>query len=93
MERDSGSCLQPSEEGLDVSIRLPVSSPLPQSGSPVLEASIHGFYLCPWNPSGKNSGVGCHFPFQGIFPIQGSNPSLQHCRQILYHLSHQGSPG
>ena len=29
---------------------------------------------------------------QGIFPTQGSNPSLWHCRQILYHLSHQGSP-
>ena len=29
---------------------------------------------------------------QGIFPTQGSNPGLPHCRQILYHLSHQGSP-
>ena len=29
---------------------------------------------------------------QGIFPIQGSNPDLLNCRQILYHLSHQGSP-
>ena len=29
---------------------------------------------------------------QGIFPIQKSNPGLSHCRQILYHLSHQGSP-
>ena len=28
---------------------------------------------------------------QGIFPTQGSNPGLLHCRQILYHLSHQGS--
>ena len=27
---------------------------------------------------------------QGIFPTQGSNPSLSHCKQILYHLSHQG---
>ena len=33
---------------------------------------------------GKNTGVGCHFLLQGIFPIQGSNPSLLHCRQILY---------
>ena len=31
------------------------------------------------------------FPLQGIFPIQGSNPGLPHCRQILYHLSGQGS--
>ena len=41
---------------------------------------------------GKNTGVGCHFLLQGIFPNQGSNPSLLHCRQILYHLSHQGIP-
>ena len=31
-------------------------------------------------------------PPQGIFPTQGSNPGLPHCRQNLYHLSHQGSP-
>ena len=29
---------------------------------------------------------------RGIFPIQGLNPGLPHCRQILYHLNHQGSP-
>ena len=29
---------------------------------------------------------------QGIFPTQGSNTGLLHCRQILYPLSHQGSP-
>ena len=38
---------------------------------------------------GKNTGVGCHFLLQGIFPTQGSNPGLPHCRQILYSLSHQ----
>ena len=42
---------------------------------------------------GKNTGVGCHALLQGVFPIQGSNPGLLHCRQILYHLSPQGSPG
>ena len=32
-------------------------------------------------------------PFhRGIFPTQGSNPGLPHCRWILYPLSHQGSP-
>jgi len=44
--------------------------------------------LCPWSFPGKNTGVGCHFLIQGIFPIRGSNPhllSLLHCRQILYH--------
>ena len=47
--------------------------------------------LCPWNSTGKNSGVGCHFLLQGIFSIQGWNLGLPHCRQIFYHLSHQGS--
>ena len=42
-------------------------------------------------PSLKNSGVGCYSLLQGIFPTQGSNLGLLHCRQILYHLSHQGS--
>ena len=41
--------------------------------------------LCPWNSPGKNTGVGCHSPLEGIFPIQGLNPGLPHCRQILYH--------
>ena len=36
--------------------------------------------------------MGCHFLLQRIFPTQGSNPGLPHCRQMLYHLSHQGSP-
>ena len=35
--------------------------------------------------------MGSHFLLQGIFPTQGSNPCLLHCRQILYHLSYQGS--
>ena len=34
---------------------------------------------------------GSHFLLQGIFPTQGSNPGPPHCRQIPYHLSHQGS--
>ena len=44
------------------------------------------------DPTGKNIIMGCHAILQGIFPTQGLNPSLQHCRQILYHLSHQGRP-
>ena len=40
----------------------------------------------------KNTGVGCHALLQGIFPTQGSNLGLPHCRMILYSLSHQGSP-
>ena len=41
---------------------------------------------------GKNTGMGCHALLPGIFPTQRSNPGLSDCRQILYHLSHQGSP-
>ena len=46
----------------------------------------------PWDSPGKNTGVGFHFLLQGIFLTQSSNPVLLHCRQILYCLSHQGSP-
>ena len=46
----------------------------------------------PWNSPGKNTAVGSLSLFQGIFPTQGSNPGLLHCRQILYQLSHEGSP-
>ena len=48
--------------------------------------------LRPWDFQGKSTGVGCHFLLQGIFPTQGSNLGLSHCRQMLYHLSHEGSP-
>ena len=44
--------------------------------------------FCPWNFSGKNTRVGCYSLLQGIFLTQGSNLGLPHCRQILYHLSH-----
>ena len=48
--------------------------------------------LCPWDFPGNSTGVDWHFLLQGIFPTQGSNPGLPHCRQMLYRLSHQGSP-
>ena len=46
-------------------------------------SSVHG------DSRGKNTGVGCHALLQGIFLTQGWNSGLLHCRQILYHLSHQ----
>ena len=49
-------------------------------------SSIHG------DSPGKNTRVDCHDLLQGIFPTQGLNPGLPHCRQILYHLNHQGNP-
>ena len=56
----------------------------------------HGLQLtrlfCLWNSPGKNTGVGSRSLLQGIFPTQRLNPGLLHCGQILYCLSHQGSP-
>ena len=53
----------------------------------------HGLWptrlLCPWDSPGKNTGVDCHSLLQRIFLTQGSNPSLLHCRQILYCLSYR----
>ena len=49
-------------------------------------SSVHG------DSPGKNTGVSCHALLQGIFPTQGSNLRLLHCRQILYCPNHQGSP-
>ena len=47
--------------------------------------------LSTWNSPGRNTGVGSLSLLQGIFPTQGSNPGLLHCR-ILYQLSYEGSP-
>ena len=44
----------------------------------------------PWNSPSQNTGVGSLSLLQGIFPTQGSNPGLPHCRQILYQLNHKG---
>ena len=49
-------------------------------------SSAHG------DSQGKNTRVGCCSLLEGIFPTQGSNPSLPHCRQVVCHLSPQGSP-
>ena len=46
----------------------------------------------PWNSPGQNTGVGRLSLLQGIFPTQGLNPGLLHCRWLLYQLSHKGSP-
>ena len=51
----------------------------------------HGLYSLQNSP-GQNTGKGSLSLLQGIFPTQGSNPGLPHCRQILYQLSHQRSP-
>ena len=50
------------------------------------DSSVYGGF------PGQNTGVGCHALLQRIFPTQRLNLSLLHCRQVLYHLSYQGSP-
>ena len=72
----------------------PLPGDLPNSGietrSPTLQADS-----LPSKPPGKpkNTGVGSCSLSQRIFPTQGSSLNLPHFREILYHLSHQGSPG
>ena len=51
----------------------------------------HGLYS-PWNSPDQNTGVSGLFLLQGIFPTQGSNPGLPHCRWILNQLSRKQSP-
>ena len=48
--------------------------------------------LCPRGLSRQEYLSGLPCPPLGVFPTQGSNPGLLHCRWILYCLSHQGSP-
>ena len=49
-------------------------------------------FLTPWNSPGQNTGVGSLSLCQGIFPTQGWNPGLPHCRWIIYQVIHKGSP-
>ena len=49
--------------------------------------------LCPWDSSGKNTGVGCQALLQGIFPTQGSKPCLLYCKWILYRWTTGEAPG
>ena len=60
-----------------------------ESGS-VMSNSLRS--LGPWNSPGQNTRVGSLSLLQGIFPTQGLNPGLPHCRWVLYQLSHMGSP-
>ena len=74
-------------------VAFPFSRGLPNPGIkrrlPTLQADSF-----PAEPQGKpkNTGLGSLSLLQGIFPTQGSNPDLPHCRQSLSQLSHKGSP-
>ena len=59
----------------------------------VISDSLRPHRLCsPRNSPSQNTGMGSLSLLQGIFPTQGSNPGLPHCRRILYQLSHKGNP-
>ena len=72
------------------------------SGKPIMSTwkwkwSLLQLFVTPWTIqsmefSSQNTGVGSHSLLQRIFPTQGSNPGLPHCRRILYQLSHKGNP-
>ena len=64
------------------------------SGSVVSDSATPCTVACPALPSMgfSRQEYWRGLPLQGIFPTQGSNPGLLHCRQILYHLSHREAP-
>ena len=72
---------------------FPFTSPMRSNGCSVVSDSLppHGLYS-PQNSLGQNTGVGSLSLLQGVFPTQGLNPGLPHCRRVLYQLSPQGSP-
>ena len=63
-----------------------------ESCSTVSSSSQPQGLYAPWNSPGQNTGVGSLSLLQGVFPTQGSNPGLPHCRWILYQLSYEGNP-
>ena len=79
-------------DAYNISIDTKVKLLVAQSCLTLCDPMDYSLLLCPWDSPGKNTGVGSHSRLQGIFPTQELNSHLLHCRQILYHLSHQGSP-
>ena len=71
---------------------FPSPGDLSNPGTEPRSPALHTDSL-PAEPQGKpkNAGVGSLSLLQEIFPTQGVNPGLLHCRQILYQLSYQGS--
>ena len=68
-----------------------VASQKPNKSRSVVSNSLRPRGLSsPWNSPGQDTGVGSLSLLQGIFPTQGLNPGLRHCRRILYQLSHEG---
>ena len=88
-----GDLSDPEIESVSPACRQPKYYYESESPSVVLDSLDPTDYtFSPWNSPGQNTGVGSLFLLQGIFPTQGSNPGLPHCRQILHQLSHKGGP-
>ena len=89
--------IEPGSPALEADALTPEPPGKPREEAQVMSNSLrpHGLsparLLSPWDFPGNSTGVDCHFLLQEVFPTQGSNPGLPHCRQTLYHLSHQGS--
>ena len=69
-----------------------VMEPVSESHSVVADSLWPHRLYSPRNSPGQNTGVGSLSLLLGIFPAQGSNSGLPHCRQIIYQLSHKGGP-
>ena len=76
---------------IDTSINVSIHISTEQHSAVSDSLRPHGLFR-PWDSSGQNTGVGSLSLLQGIFSTQGLNPGLPHSRQILYPLSHKGSP-
>ena len=85
----------PSRQEMEVDPgKLGLSGLLPSTFSPFLfsATSQSDPGVEPERTWGHNTGMGSLSLLQGIFQTQGSNPGLSHSRQIIYQLSHKGSP-
>ena len=79
--------------GITVRLNMSHKSRTGSESCSVISDSLkpHGLY-CPWNSPGQNTGVGNLSLLQGIFPTQGSNPHLPHCRQNSLPAEWPGKP-
>ena len=80
------------EKNVSVVLRFTFLFHESESGSVMSDTLWYNGLYSSWNSPGQNTGVGSLSLLQGIFPTQGSNPGLPHCRKILYRLSHKGRP-
>ena len=91
-ETSSRSFIMPTERFMGLQTYPQENGVISESHSVVSNSLWPHCLWSPWNSPDQNTGVDSLFLLQGIFPTQGSNPGLLCCGQILYQLSHKGSP-